>query len=406
MISDRVKASLKREFKTSRMAQLGLILVLLVIIVATFAPFFALHDPTEQRIGTGDGVDDDDAGVIGDNGVEEDDDDDIDPGDIDDADEADEAESTDRTDVPPLSPIPGHQFVGETEEIQRVDHEDGTFDIEIVETEVNADRAFPLGTNTVGQDIYSRIVYGARISMLVGILGAGLAALVGVPYGLAAGYFGGRLDDGLMRGADVMLAFPSLVLAIALVGVFRDSGFHTTQLPDPFVLAAQSDTVPNVLIPRADHVAAMPESITFPVTVTLVVALVNWVWFARIARGEAISIRTEEYVKAARSLGASHTRILRQHVLPNAITPIIVLATIQVAFIILLEAALSFLGFSGTNLTWGADVESGRGDLATSWWISTMPGIAIVIAVIGVNLIGDWLRDALDPGIEGESGGM
>lgn len=372
MISGRVKKSLKREFRQSRMAQLGLILIILILLVAVFAPFIAPHDPQEQRIGTGDS----------------------------------DGNDTEKTNLPPLSPIPGHEFVGEANETQRVDDPDGGIGFEIVEVEVNAERAFPLGTNTIGQDILSRIIYGARVSMLVGVIGAGLAALFGVPYGLTAGYFGGRLDDGLMRGADVMLAFPSLVLAIALVGVFRDSGFHTTELPDPFVAAVHSDIVPNILIPRSAHVATMPESTTFPVTVTLVVALVNWVWFARIARGEAISIRTEEYVKAARSLGASNTTIIRHHLLPNAMTPIIVLATIQVAFIILLESALSFLGFSGTNLTWGADIAAGRGELRTSWWIATMPGIAIVLAVIGVNLLGDWLRDALDPGIEGESGGV
>jgi len=244
------------------------------------------------------------------------------------------------------------------------------------------------------------------VSLLVGLVGALLATVIGVPYGLVGGYFSGRIDDALMRGADIMLAFPSLVLAIALVGVFRETQFHTAQLPDPFVMAAQSGTIPNVLIPRADHVASMPETTTFPVTVTLVVALVNWVWFARIARGEAMSIRSEEYVKAAKSVGASNAQIIRQHVLPNSMTPIIVLATIQVAFIILLESALSFLGFSGATLTWGQDIARGQSDQRAQWWIATMPGLAIVIAVVGVNLVGDWLRDALDPGIEGEAGGV
>jgi peptide/nickel transport system permease protein len=366
MISDRVKASLRREFYQSRAAQVGLALVVLIILTAVFAPMVAPHDPNTQRVGTGD--------------------------------------TEDRSDLPPLSPIPGYEFTGVSEQTE-VDPETGEF--ETVTVERPADRRYPLGTNGRGQDILSRLIYGARVSMLVGLLGAGLAALVGVPYGLVAGYIGGRLDDGLMRAADVMLAFPSLVLAIALIGVFQDTGFHTTELPDPFVAAAQSDTVPNILVPRADHVATMPEATTFPVTVTMVVALVNWVWFARIARGEALSIRTEEYVTAARSLGASNLTILRKHVLPNAITPIIVLATIQVAFIILLEASLSFLGFSGTDLTWGADIQQGRNGLSSGrWWISTMPGLAIIAAVVGVNLLGDWLRDALDPGIQGESGGI
>lgn len=351
MISDRVRQSLGREVRASRLAQLGLLLVLFMFLVATFAPFLALHDPTQTRIGTG--------------GTE------------------------DLSELPPL----GFSY---TE--QRVTPS-GSQTIE-----VDARMNYPLGTNTLGQDIYSRLLYGARVSMLVGLLGALIATLIGVPYGLVSGYVGDRVDDALMRGADVMLAFPSLVLAIALVGVFRDTDFHTARIPDPFVYAARSDVVPNVLIPRSAHVAEMPASFTFPVTVTIVVALVNWVWFARVARGEAMSVRSEEYVKAARSVGAGHLTVLRRHVLPNSLTPIIVLATIQVAAIILLESALSFLGFSGTDLTWGADIADGRSDQRNYWWIATMPGLAIVLAVIGVNLVGDWLRDALDPSIEGEGG--
>lgn len=350
-MSNRIWRSLRKELRTSRLAQVGVIIVIFLFIVATFAPFFAPHDPTTQRLGTGD--------------------------------------TEDMSDLPPYGFSITHERItptGSTEVVR-----DGKLE-------------FFLGTNTRGQDILSRIIYGSRVSLLVGLLGAGIATIIGVPYGLLAGYFGGRVDDGLMRGADVMLAFPSLVLAIALVGVFRDSGFHTTQIPDPFVYAAQSESIPNILIPRADHVAAMPESFTFPVTVTLVVALVNWVWFARVARGEAISIRAQEYVTAAKSIGASDLTIIRQHVFPNASTPVIVLATIQVAAIILLESALSFLGFSGTDLTWGQDVARGRGDQRSQWWIATMPGLAIVLAVIGVNLLGDWLRDALDPSIEGEGG--
>ncbi|WP_254839681.1 ABC transporter permease [Natronomonas marina] len=351
MLSDRVRKSLAREFRTSRLAQVGAILMLVILLSATFAPFLTLHNPTVTNIGTGD--------------------------------------SEDISGLPPL---------GVTYTTQDISP-GGT---ETVVVEPRAE--YPLGTNTLGQDIYSRLLYGARVSVLVGVLGALLATLIGVPYGLAAGYLGGRVDDSLMRGADIMLAFPSLVLAIALVGVFRDTDFHTVSVPDPFVAAARSEVVPNAIIPRSAHVAEMPAEFTFPVTVTIVVALVNWVWFARVARGEAISVRSEEYIKAARSVGASDWRIMRQHVLPNSLTPIIVLATIQVAAIILLESALSFLGFSGTDLTWGADIADGRSDQSTRWWIATMPGLAIVLAVIAVNLLGDWLRDALDPSIEGEGG--
>jgi peptide/nickel transport system permease protein len=148
----------------------------------------------------------------------------------------------------------------------------------------------------------------------------------------------------------------------------------------------------------------MPASFTLPVVVITVVGVVNWVWFARIARGEALSISEEAYVKAARELWGSDRHILLRHVLPNAVTPILVLATIQVAAIILLESSLSFLGFSGTTLSWGFDIAQGRSSLATSWWVATVPGVGIVIAVIAINLVGDWLRDALDPGIQGEGG--
>ncbi len=355
MFSDRVKSSLKREFEQSLLAKVGLVLVVLILFAAVFAPFLSLYDPDQQRIGTGD--------------------------------------------TPDESELPPWGVTYTTSQTTQVDGE-----IVREQTAVTGTAQYPLGTNTLGQDIYSRLLYGARVSMLVGILGAIIAALIGVPYGLIAGYYGGNVDDGLMRGADVMLAFPSLVLAIALVGIFRETNFHTFELPDPFVVAARSELVPNVLIPRANHVASMPATITFPVTVTVVVALVNWVWFARVARGEAYSIRSEEYVKAARSLGGRDLTILRKHVFPNAVTPIIVLGTIQVAFIILLESALSFLGFSGTDLTWGADIADGRSDQRDRWWIATLPGVAIVLAVVGVNLLGDWLRDALDPSIQGEGG--
>lgn len=351
MISDRIKRSLKTELRTSRLAQIGIMLLAIIFITSLFAPFFAPHNPTEQRVSS-------------------------DP-------------EVDRTDYPP---------VGMTYTSERVTPTGAETIVKEGKTK------FLLGTNTRGQDILSRLFYGGRVSLTVGILGAILASLVGVPYGLAAGYLGGKVDDGLMRGADIMLAFPALVLAIALVGVFRDSPVHTIEVPDPFVAAAQSGAIPNAIIPRSEHVASMPESSTIPLTVIIVVALVNWVWFARVARGEAISVREEAYVKAAKSLGASKTRILYQHILPNSLTPIIVLATIQVAAIILLESALSFLGFSGVTLTWGQDIARGQSDARNQWWIAMMPGLAIVAAVMAVNLIGDWLRDALDPSIEGEGG--
>lgn len=355
MISDRVKKSLRREFKSSRLAQLGVILLAVLFFTTIFAPFVAPHDPLEQRIGTGD--------------------------------------TEDKSYLPP----PGFG----TTENQTV-FEDGERVTREVTTQGDWD--FLLGTDRHGRDILSRLLYGGRVSLSVGLIGAALAALIGVPWGLTAGFAGGRVDDTLMRWADVMLAFPSLILAIALVGIFRGTRFHTIDIPDPFVQAVHSDVVPNALIPRSSHLAEMPADMTFPVTVAIVVALVNTVWFARVARGEAISVREETYIKAARSMGTGKLTIMRKHVLPNSMTPIIVLATIQVAAIILLESALSYLGFSGISLSWGQDIQRGQSDLRRGWWMATMPGLAIVAAVIGVNLLGDWLRDALDPSLEGEGG--
>ncbi|RQG93848.1 ABC transporter permease [Natrarchaeobius chitinivorans] len=329
MISERVKSNLKQTFSESLLPKIGLLLLISILFMAMFAPILATHDPTRTGHYTEEGAE-----------------------------------------YPPL----GHEYTTQV-----------AADGEIGEVTVRGSSEHVLGTNNVGQDVYSRFLYGARISLLVGLLGTSMAVAIGVPVGLVAGYYGGRVDDGLMRIADVMLAFPALVLALALIGVFGES---PVQVPDPIVLAGLAE--------------GMPESIPIPGTVTIVVGLVTWVWFARVARGEALSIRNEEYVKAARSFGASNWTILSKHVLPNSLTPIIVLATIQVAVIILLEASLAYLGFSGTTLSWGYEIERGQDVLRTRPWVSMLPGIGIVLAVISVNLLGDWFRDALDPNIEGE----
>ncbi|MFC7068126.1 ABC transporter permease [Halobaculum lipolyticum] len=337
MVSDRVVRNLRKEFRTSALAKLGFVLVIGIVLVAVFAPFIAPHNPTTQELN--------------------------------------------QAQLPPLG-------FTETEETTTSEMVDGEVVTRTVEQRIEADPAHPLGTDGLGRDMLSRTIYGARTSLSVGVLGTVFAALVGVPIGLAAGYYRGKFDDGLMRFADVSLAFPSLVLAIALIGLW---GRAAVVIPDPFVVAGL--------------VSGMPTTFTLPGTVIIVVGLVNWVWFARIARGEALSLRDQEYVKAARALGAGDARILGVHVFPNAITPIIVLATVQVAAIILLESSLSFLGFSGTTLSWGFDIAQGRNYVSSGqWWIATIPGLAIMLSVIGVNLLGDWLRDALDPGIEGEGG--
>lgn len=336
MVSPRTIRNLKRELRVSAMAKVGIALVIAVIFVAAFAPLLAPHNPYKQNL--------------------------------------------DGSQLPPM----GFSTVENKTSSKMVN---GSIEVVEEEVHVNATLDHPLGTDSLGRDMLSRVIYGARTSLLVGVFGTAIAVLLGVSVGLSAGYYGGRVDDGLMRAADVMLAFPSLVLAIALVGLF---GQAAVKIPDPIVAAGIA--------------TGMPKNFVLPGTVILVVALVNWVWFARVARGEALSVRQEEYVKAARSLGASDAYIIRKHVLPNSVTPILVLATIQIAAIILLESSLSFLGFSGTTLSWGFDISQGRDYLASSWWISTVPGVAIVLAVVGINLVGDWLRDALDPGIEGEGG--
>lgn len=336
MISPRTKRNLKKEFGNSVLAKVGIALFGVIVFVAVFAPLLAPHNPTAQHL--------------------------------------------QQKLLPPL----GFSARRVTTTSKMVNGS-----VQVVEntTYVGANPAYPLGTNSLGQGVLSRVIYGARTSLLVGLLGVGVAAVIGVPIGLVAGFYGGNVDDTLMRAADVMLAFPSLVLAISLVGLF---GTAAVQVPDPLVALG--------LAP------GMPATFTIPGTVVVVVGLVNWVWLARIARGEALTVSQAEYVKAARSIGASDTRVLARHVLPNAVTPILVLATTQVAAIILLESSLSYLGFSGTTLSWGFNIQNGQSYLAGAWWIATFSGIGIVLAVMSVNFIGDWLRDALDPGVEGEGG--
>ena len=332
MISRRVRSNLRQTFTESILPKIGLFLLVSIVLMAAFAPILATHDPTET-------------GYFDEQGAE----------------------------YPPL----GHSY--DTQVAQEG---------EITDVTVESTREHVFGTNNVGQDVYSRFVYGARVSMLVGITATIMALFIGVPIGLVAGYYGGRVDDALMRVADTMLAFPALVLALALIGVFGESPIH---VPDPIVMAGLAE--------------GMPETIPIPGTVTIVSALVIWVWFARVARGEALSLRNQEYVKAARSFGTSHREILRRHILPNSLTPIIVLATIQVAVIVLLEASLAYLGFSGTTLSWGYEIERGQDVLRTRPWVSIFPGIGIMLAIISVNLLGDWFRDALDPNIEGSERG-
>jgi peptide/nickel transport system permease protein len=219
-----------------------------------------------------------------------------------------------------------------------------------------------LGTDTLGRDVASRLLHGARVSLAVAFAAVVLSGLVGVALGLLAGYYRGRLDDLLMRLGDVQLAFPVLVLAIAVLAVLGAS----------------------------------------PGNVILVLALTGWVTFARIVRGETLSLRHREFVEAARALGARDTSILARHIFPNVLPALVVVATFSVARAVIAEASLSFLGLGipPPSPSWGAMLDEGRNYLTTGWWLALFPGLAILLLVLGINLVGDWLRDAFDPRLE------
>jgi len=220
-------------------------------------------------------------------------------------------------------------------------------------------REHPLGTDHLGRDILSRILYGGRISLGVSLSAMALACLIGVTLGLLAGFHGGRTDAFIMRVVDVFLAIPYILLAMGVV----------------FALG------PSL------------------VNVILVMAVTRWVQFARIVRADVLSIREREFVSGARARGNRSMRLLLRHVLPNALTPIIVVATLELAFMIIYESALSFLGLGvqPPTPTWGWMLSDGRNYIATAWWLATFPGLAIMLTVLAVNLLGDWLRDTLDP---------
>jgi len=220
-----------------------------------------------------------------------------------------------------------------------------------------------LGTDQLGRDILSRMIYGARISLLIGIVVVGLAASVGTFVGLVAGYAGGWLDEGLMRLTDVFFAFPALILAMAISGALGPS-------------------LTNAMI---------------------AIAVVSWPVYARLVRSQVLSLREREYVEAARSLGAPSGRIIWGHILPNTLAPLLVQASFDMGGAILSAAGLSFIGFGTQPPTaeWGVMISEGRNFIATHSWLSLFPGLAILLTVAAFNLIGDGLRDALDPRLRG-----
>ena len=228
---------------------------------------------------------------------------------------------------------------------------------------------FLLGTDDQGRDILSALMYGARISLVVGLASVVLSVLVGVSLGLLAGFKGGWIDAALMRLCDVMLSFPSILVALLIAGVGR------------------------ALFPNAH------ESLAFGVLI-LAITLTGWVQYARTVRGSTLVERNKEYVQAARVTGVAPMRIMRRHVLPNVLGPVLVLATIQVATAIITEATLSFLGVGAppTSPSLGTLIRIGNDYLFSGeWWITMFPGLMLVLIALSVNLLGDWLRDALNP---------
>jgi peptide/nickel transport system permease protein len=219
--------------------------------------------------------------------------------------------------------------------------------------------SYPLGTDDLGRDVLTRILFGARISLLVGFVSVGIATLIGVILGALAGFYGSWVDSIIMRFVDIMLCFPTFFLILAVIAFLEPS-------------------IWNIMI---------------------IIGLTSWMGVARLVRAEFLSLRERDFVFAARALGALDLRIIFRHILPNAMSPVLVAATLGVAGAILTESALSFLGIGVQPPTpsWGNMLIIGKQTLGSAWWLSVFPGLAILLTVLGYNLLGEGIRDALDP---------